>query len=71
MITDEEYQMKNLERIFTDGALSPVFKRNPKYPIDGGVARIAYGDVTDYKYVISNSKTLVMNLNIFGVKMRT
>ena len=56
MITDEEYQMKNLERIFTDGALSPVFKRNQKYPIDGGVARIAYGDVTDYKYVISNCK---------------
>ena len=56
MLTDNEYQIKNLEKIFTDGALSPVFKRNPKYPIDDGVARIAYRDVMDFKYVIRNCK---------------
>ena len=65
MITDKEYQFKNLERIFTDGALSPAFKRNPKYPIGGGVARIAYGDVTDFKYVIRNCKDLSDEYNYF------
>ena len=65
MITDKEYQFKNLERIFTDGALSPAFKRNSKYPIGGGVARIGYGDVTDFKYVIRNCKDLSDEYNYF------
>jgi len=55
MTTDKEYQIQNLERIFNDGALSPIFKHNPKYPVEG-VARIAYGDVMDYKIVIRNEK---------------
>jgi hypothetical protein len=55
MITDKEYQIENLERIFKDGALSPVFKRNPKYPVDG-ISRIAYDDVMNYKCIIRHDK---------------
>lgn len=51
MTADREYQLINLEKIFHDGALSPVFKRNPKYSNDG-VPRIAYSDVMDNKYII-------------------
>lgn len=55
MITDKEYQTINLERIFNDGALSPMFKSNPKYPVEG-VSRIAYSDIMDHKYVIRHDK---------------
>ena len=56
MMTDTAYQTTNIERIFNDGALSPVFKHNPKFPIDGGVPRIAYNDVMDYKCIIRHDK---------------
>lgn len=52
MTDDKKYQLKNLEKIFSEGKLSPVFKRNPNFPIKEGVARIAYSDVMDFKYVI-------------------
>ena len=50
-MTDKEYQIINLEKIFDDGALSPVFKTNAKYRGDG-VPRIAYSDVMDRRYII-------------------
>ncbi len=52
MIDDKECQIKSLEEIFSEGRLSPIFKRNPKYPIKEGVARIAYSDVMDFRYAI-------------------
>lgn len=55
MTSDREYQIKNLEKITNDAALSPIFKRNPKYPVEG-VARISYSDIMDYKFVIRNDK---------------
>jgi hypothetical protein len=60
MITDKEYQIQNLSRIFNDGALSPVFKENPKYPVNG-VPRISYDDVMDYKFIIRNDKDFSSN----------
>ncbi len=61
MISDKEYQAKNLERIFSDGALSPVLKRNPKYPIEEGVPRIVYSDIMDYKFIIRHDKNFSGN----------
>ncbi len=52
MTDDKERQIKNLEKIFSEGKWSPVFKRNSKFPIKEGIARIAYSDVMDFKYVI-------------------
>ena len=63
MFNDKEYQIENLERIFNDGALSPVFKWNPKYPVDGE-PRIAYRDVMNYKYILRNCKES-LNFNAF------
>ncbi len=56
MCTDKEYQIKNLQRIFNDGALSPIFKENPKYPTSNGVYRISYDDVMNYKFVIRHDE---------------
>lgn len=50
-MTDREFQIGNLQRIFATASLSPVFKHNPKYKVDG-VPRIAYVDIMDYRYVI-------------------
>ena len=53
MLTDSEYQLECLTKIFDDGLLAPVFKRNPKFPISrDDVPRIKYGDVMDGKFVI-------------------
>ena len=52
MIDDKEYQIKNLEEIISKGKLSPVFKRNSKFPMNEGIARIAYSDVMDFKCII-------------------
>jgi len=56
MSSDKEYQVEDLERIFTGATLSPVFRHNPKYPIKGGIARIAYNDIMDYKFIIRHDK---------------
>ena len=61
MISDKEYQAKNLERIFSNGSLSPVFKQNPKYPIKYGVPRIAYSDIMNYKFMIRHNKNFSEN----------
>ena len=62
MITDREYQIENLKRIFNDGALSPAFHPNQKYQVKGrGIIRIAYGDVMDYKYIIRYDKSFSSN----------
>jgi hypothetical protein len=60
MTTDKEYQIQNLERIFNDGALSPVFKGNPKYPVKG-VSRISYDDVMNYKLIIRHDNDFSSN----------
>lgn len=60
MITDREYQITNLKRIFNDGTLSPVFKANPKYPV-AGIPRIAYSDVMNYKCIIRHDKDCSFN----------
>ena len=51
MTTDKDYQMKNIQRIYDDGALSPFFKGNPKYEIRGA-PRIAFSDIMDFKFII-------------------
>lgn len=43
------------KHFFAHGALSPIFKSNPKYPVDG-VARIAYSDVMHRKYIIRHDE---------------
>ena len=52
---DKEVQKKNLEIIFRDASLAPVFKCHPKY-CTGDFATvtpyIAYDDVMDEKYII-------------------
>ena len=60
MKTDREYQLFNLERIIDGGLGSPVFKPNAKFPVEG-LARIAYSDVMDRKYVIRDTETLDFN----------
>jgi hypothetical protein len=52
-MTDREYQLDHLDSIFHNGSYSPLFKHNPKYPVNAGDAlRIAYDDVISYNYVI-------------------
>lgn len=51
MTDDQQYQLTNLQRIFRDAAMSPIFRRNPKYQGDGAF-RIAYSDVMNHKYII-------------------
>jgi hypothetical protein len=46
-----EYQIRNLEKIFGDASMSPVFKPNDKYPTEH-TPRIAYSDVMNWKCVI-------------------
>jgi len=65
MSSDKEYQTKNLERIFSDGAFSPVFKYNPNYPIKEGVHRIAYSDVIEYKFIIRHDRNFIFGGNPF------
>jgi hypothetical protein len=52
---DKEYQRKNLEAIYADSSMAPVFKQNPKYCL-GRFADltpyISYNDVMSYKYII-------------------
>jgi hypothetical protein len=60
MKTDQEYQLFNLERIIDGGVGSPVFKPNAKFPVEG-LARIAYSDVMDRKYVIRDTGTHDLN----------
>lgn len=55
MITDKEYQIKNLEKIFNDACFSPAFHQHEKYPIEG-LPRISYDDVMNYKYIIRNDR---------------
>ena len=50
-MTDREYQIGNLHRIFGAASLSPVFKENEKYEVDG-VPRIAYDDIMADKCII-------------------
>lgn len=50
-MNDREYQIANLNRIFSEASLSPVFKDNQKFKTDG-VARIAYDDITANKCII-------------------
>jgi len=61
MISDKEYQANNLEGIFSGGALSPIFRRNPKFPIEEGVPRIAYKDIMDNKFIIRHDKNFSDN----------
>lgn len=56
MISDKEYQLKNLERIYYEASLSPVFKKNSKYQGDG-IPRIAYSDVRNHNYTIRWDKS--------------
>ncbi len=50
-MTDREYQINNLQRIFGEARLSPVFRRNSKYKTEG-VPRIAYDDIMNDKRII-------------------
>ncbi len=52
---DKEYQMKNLEAIFSAASLAPVFQTNPKYCIGEFtdlIPYISYNDVMSYKFII-------------------
>ena len=52
---DKEYQKKNLESIFKDASMAPVFRRNDKYCIGKFkdlTPYISYNDVMEYKYII-------------------
>lgn len=52
-MNDKEYQINNLENIFSGGMLAPVFKVNTKFSSkDGCYPRIMYDDVMNYKYII-------------------
>ena len=60
MKADREYQLCTLQRIIDGGLGSPVFKPNAKFPVEA-LARIAYSDVMDRKYVIRDTETLDFN----------
>lgn len=50
-MSDREIQIKNLQSIFDEARLSPVFRKNPKYKAEG-VPRIAYSDIMDERCAI-------------------
>jgi hypothetical protein len=50
-MTDRENQINKLQRIFGAASLSPVFKDNEKFDLDG-VPRIAYDDVMERRCII-------------------
>ena len=48
-------QIKNLDAIYADASMAPVFRSNAKYCVDqfaGLTPYISYGDIMEYKYVI-------------------
>lgn len=52
---DKEYQKKNLQLIYRDASLAPVFHKNDKYckgSFENIIPFIAYDDVMDNKYII-------------------
>ena len=53
-MTDREWQIMHLERIYRDAALSPFFKDNPRFSStpDEPFFRIAYADVMNNRFVI-------------------
>lgn len=62
-MTDREYQIQNLQRIIDGGLRAPFFRRNPKYPIEGGsgAPRITYSDVMAVNYVIRIDRSPEIN----------
>jgi hypothetical protein len=44
-------QISSLREIFAEASFAPVFRSNPKYPVDG-VSRIRYRDVLDDNYIL-------------------
>jgi len=50
-MNDKEFQKKNLQEIFNTANMSPCFKENPKFLVNG-VPRIAYDDVMNWRYII-------------------
>lgn len=61
---DKDYQKKNLERIFKDASLAPVFRPNRKYCVEKFAQitpYIAYSDVMNYKCIIRARPNGVFN----------
>ncbi len=49
------YQIKNLDTIYADASMAPVFRSNAKYCVGqfaGLTPYISYGDIMGYKFVI-------------------
>ncbi len=55
VMNDREYQISQLQRIFSTASLAPVFKKNEKYTVDG-VPRITYDDIMNYRCIIRCDK---------------
>lgn len=52
---DTEYQRKNLETIYRDASIAPVFKQNPKYCTGKFIDMapyISYDDIMSNKFII-------------------
>lgn len=52
---ERNYQRKNLEEIYFEASLAPIFKSNAKYCVGQFAERtpyIAYGDVMNFKFII-------------------
>lgn len=66
-MTDREYQIANLRRIFDEASRAPCFKRNPKYPLARavGAPRISYGDIMEENVVIRIDTTSVLQRTAF------
>jgi hypothetical protein len=56
--SDYDYQISNIEKIYNDGLLAPVFKSNEKHCgngssyLSGFVPRISYDDIMNFKKII-------------------
>lgn len=57
---DKDYQKQNLQAIYSDASVAPVFKKNPKHSIGKFVDMtpyISYNDVMDKKFIIRGRST--------------
>ncbi len=50
--SDREYQLHWLNQIVDDGARSPFFKTNPKYPQSDQACRMSYDDVMGRRWIV-------------------
>lgn len=69
METSKQRQIRHLERIFSEGSLSPIFRPNDKHETKG-VPRIAYSDVMGRKYAIRDADNSEIRNGFWDQKAR-